>query len=107
MLCFGHNPPTKNDNEFFIDAADAIDKLSGNILELEKAAQKKEINILDNDYAERILVALLSKNGIERDFFSDLEKAHTHDVEAYIRFYNQDRLHTANDDLSPIEYEPS
>ena len=29
------------------------------------------------------------------------------DVEAYIRYYNQDRLHTANDDLSPVEYELS
>ena len=29
------------------------------------------------------------------------------DVEAYICYYNQDRLHTANDDLSPVEYELS
>lgn len=29
------------------------------------------------------------------------------DVEEYIRYYNRDRLHTANDDLSPIEFEVS
>jgi len=29
------------------------------------------------------------------------------DVERYIRYYNQDRLHTANDDLSPVEFEQS
>lgn len=29
------------------------------------------------------------------------------DVERYIRYYNQDRLHTANDDLSPVEFEKS
>ena len=27
------------------------------------------------------------------------------DVNQYIRYYNQRRLHTANNDLSPIEYE--
>ncbi|EDU61152.1 hypothetical protein PROSTU_00835 [Providencia stuartii ATCC 25827] len=27
------------------------------------------------------------------------------DVTAYMRYYNQDRLHTANGDRSPIEYE--
>jgi len=27
------------------------------------------------------------------------------DVEAYIRYYNQDRLHTTLGDLSPISYE--
>jgi putative transposase len=27
------------------------------------------------------------------------------DVEAYIKYYNQDRLHTANGDLSPIRFE--
>lgn len=29
------------------------------------------------------------------------------DVKAYIRYYNQDRLHTANGDLSPISFEMS
>ena len=29
------------------------------------------------------------------------------DVEHYICYYNQDRLHTANDDLSPVEFEKS
>ena len=29
------------------------------------------------------------------------------DVKAYIRYYNQVRLHTTNDDLSPVEYELS
>ena len=74
MFWFDHNPPTKNDTEFFIDAADAIDKLSANNLELEKAANKKGMSIRDNGYSERVLDALLSKNGIERDFFYDLEK---------------------------------
>ncbi len=27
------------------------------------------------------------------------------DVEAYIRYYNHDRLHTANGNLSPINFE--
>ncbi len=27
------------------------------------------------------------------------------DVEAYLKYYNQDRLHTANSDLSPIRFE--
>ncbi len=27
------------------------------------------------------------------------------DVEGYIRYYNRDRLHSANDDLSPAEFE--
>lgn len=27
------------------------------------------------------------------------------DVTAYIRYYNLKRLHTANSDLSPVEYE--
>ncbi|TMO58792.1 hypothetical protein CWC18_17045 [Pseudoalteromonas aurantia] len=29
------------------------------------------------------------------------------DVVAYMRYYNLERLHTANGDLSPIEYEQS
>lgn len=29
------------------------------------------------------------------------------DVEQYIRYYNQDRLHSANGDLSPVEFEMS
>jgi len=29
------------------------------------------------------------------------------DVEAYIRYYNQIRLHTLNGDCSPIEFEQS
>ena len=29
------------------------------------------------------------------------------EVAAYIRYYNQDKLQTANDDLSPVEYELS
>lgn len=29
------------------------------------------------------------------------------DVTAYLRYYNLDRLHSANDDLSPIEFENS
>ncbi len=29
------------------------------------------------------------------------------DVAAYMRYYNLDRLHTANGDLSPINYENS
>jgi len=29
------------------------------------------------------------------------------DVEQYIRYYNQDRLHSANEDLAPIEFEVS
>ncbi|QHS30736.1 IS3 family transposase (plasmid) [Piscirickettsia salmonis] len=29
------------------------------------------------------------------------------DVEAYIRYYNHDRLHTANGNLSPINFEKS
>jgi putative transposase len=29
------------------------------------------------------------------------------DVEAYIRYYNQSRLHTSNGDCSPIEFEQS
>ena len=29
------------------------------------------------------------------------------DVEAYIRYYNQIRLHTSNGDCSPIEFEQS
>lgn len=29
------------------------------------------------------------------------------DVTAYIRYYNLERLHTANGDLSPVEYEQS
>jgi len=28
-------------------------------------------------------------------------------VEAYIRYYNQIRLHTSNDNYSPIEFEQS
>ena len=27
------------------------------------------------------------------------------DVKDYIKYYNQDRLHSSNNDLSPIEYE--
>jgi len=29
------------------------------------------------------------------------------DVEHYIRYYNHDRLHSANEDLSPVEFEMS
>jgi putative transposase len=29
------------------------------------------------------------------------------DVTAYMKYYNQDRLHTANSDMSPIKYEMS
>jgi putative transposase len=29
------------------------------------------------------------------------------DVTTYIKYYNQDRLHTANADMSPINYEMS
>jgi putative transposase len=29
------------------------------------------------------------------------------DVTAYMKYYNQDRLHTANSDMSPIKYEIS
>jgi len=29
------------------------------------------------------------------------------DVEAYIRYYHQIRLHTSNDDCSPIEFKQS
>jgi putative transposase len=29
------------------------------------------------------------------------------DVAQYIRYYNNDRLHTANGDLSPVKYELS
>jgi putative transposase len=29
------------------------------------------------------------------------------DVAAYMRYYNQDRLHSANDDVSPIQFEQS
>ncbi len=28
-----------------------------------------------------------------------------HDVAAYMKYYNVDRLHSANDDISPINYE--
>jgi transposase InsO family protein len=30
-----------------------------------------------------------------------------HDVDAYIKYYNLDRLHTANGDMSPVQYETS
>ena len=30
-----------------------------------------------------------------------------HDVAAYIKYYNLERLHSANDDLSPVNYENS
>jgi len=29
------------------------------------------------------------------------------DVAAYMRYYNVDRLHSANDDLSPVKFELS
>ncbi|WP_373091399.1 IS3 family transposase, partial [Zhongshania sp.] len=29
----------------------------------------------------------------------------TSDVRAYIRYYNLDRLHSSNNDLSPVQYE--
>ncbi len=29
------------------------------------------------------------------------------DVTAYMRYYNLERLHSANDDLSPVEFENS
>jgi putative transposase len=29
------------------------------------------------------------------------------DVTAYMKYYNQDRLHTANGDMPPIKYEVS
>lgn len=29
----------------------------------------------------------------------------TNDIAAYMRYYNLERLHTANDDLSPVAYE--
>jgi putative transposase len=29
------------------------------------------------------------------------------DVTTYMKYYNQERLHTANDDMSPINYEMS
>lgn len=74
MFWFDHNPPTKNDTEFFIDAADAIDKLSANNVELEKAAKSKGMSIRDNGYAERVVDALLAKNDIKSNFFYDLEK---------------------------------
>ena len=37
--------------------------------------------------------------GDPRRFFEENE------VEAYIKYYNLDRLHTSNGDLSPVEYE--
>jgi len=37
----------------------------------------------------------------------DLTIALKKDVAAYMRYYNLDRLHTANGDLSPINYENS
>jgi putative transposase len=37
-----------------------------------------------------------------------LTREHIHrDVTAYMRYYNLDRLHSAHDDLSPIEFENS
>ncbi len=59
---------------------------------------------VDNAVVERFLQPkhewLLNVIHLTRDTMKE-------DVEAYIRYYNHDRLHTANGNLSPINFEKS
>ena len=59
----------------------------------------------DNAVVERFFGSL--KNEWLLKIYHLTRQGMKQDVEAYIRYYNQDRLHTANDDLSPVEYELS
>jgi putative transposase len=59
----------------------------------------------DNAVVERFFGSL--KNEWLLKIYHLTRQGMKQDVEAYIRYYNQDRLHTANGDLSPVEYELS
>lgn len=57
----------------------------------------------DNAVVERFFGSL--KNEWLLNMFYLQRDDMAHDVETYIKYYNQDRLHTANNCCSPIEYE--
>lgn len=59
----------------------------------------------DNAVVERFFGSL--KNEWLLNIYHLTRQAMKHDVEQYIRYYNQDRLHSANGDLSPVEFEMS
>lgn len=58
---------------------------------------------LDNAVVERFFGSL--KNEWLLNIYHLTRQDMTEDVEAYIRYYNQIRLHTSNGDCSPIEFE--
>ena len=60
---------------------------------------------LDNAVVERFFGSL--KNEWLLKVYHLTRQGMKRDVEDYIRYYNQDRLHTANNDMSPVEYELS
>ena len=60
---------------------------------------------LDNAVVERFFGSL--KNEWLLNIYHLTRQGLKEDVEAYIRYYNQIRLHTSNGDCSPIEFEQS
>ena len=60
---------------------------------------------LDNAVVERFFSSL--KNEWLLNIYHLTRQGMKEDVEAYIRYYNQIRLHTSNGDCSPIEFEQS
>ena len=59
----------------------------------------------DNAVVERFFGSL--KNEWLLKVYHLSRQTMTQDVEHYIRYYNHDRLHSANEDLSPVELEMS
>ena len=59
----------------------------------------------DNAVVERFFGSL--KNEWLLKVYHLSRQTMTQDVEHYIRYYNHDRLHSANEDLSPVEFEMS
>lgn len=59
----------------------------------------------DNAVVERFFGSL--KNEWLLNIYHLTRNSMKKEVEAYIRYYNQIRLHTSNDDCFPIEFEQS
>ena len=72
---YDNTPPTQKDKKFFNGVKTALQTLKNNNDELEEKAKNKNISLIDDNTAKKIVNKLLKEHNIDNNFFYNLEKA--------------------------------